>query len=52
MPIPSPSKDEKQEDFISRCMGDDVMNKEYPDEKQRYAVCRSKWDKKTGDGTE
>ena len=27
-------------------MGDEAMNKEYPDEKQRAAVCHSQWDKK------
>jgi hypothetical protein len=42
MPIPSPNKDEDRKSFVSRCMGDDVMNKEYPDVKQRTAVCVSK----------
>ena len=42
MPIPSPNKDEDRKSFMSRCMGDDVMNKEYPDVKQRTAVCVSK----------
>jgi hypothetical protein len=46
MPIPSPKKDEEQKDFISRCMGNDTMNKEYPDEKQRAAVCYSQWKEK------
>jgi hypothetical protein len=40
MPIPKPEKDESNQDFIARCMGDSVMNKEYPDRGQRYAVCR------------
>ena len=46
MPIPAPSKKEKQssqQKFISRCMGDSVMNKEYPDSKQRAAICYSQW---------
>lgn len=42
MPIPSPNKDEDRKSFMSRCMGNDVMNKEYPDVKQRTAVCVSK----------
>lgn len=42
MPIPSPNKDEDRKAFMSRCIGDDVMNKEYPDVKQRTAVCVSK----------
>jgi len=29
-------------------MGDSVMVKEFPDEKQRYAVCQSKWKKSKG----
>lgn len=42
MPIPSPNKDEDRKSFMSRCMGDEKMNKEYPDSKQRTAVCMSK----------
>ena len=45
MPIPEPTKDENQDEFIERCMGDNLMNDEYPDNKQRYAVCQSQWDK-------
>ena len=39
MPIPTKSKDESLQDFIERCMIDDMMKNEYTDEKQRYAVC-------------
>ncbi len=46
MPIPKPKKSEKQQDFIDRCMGDDVMVKDYPDTKQRYAICQKQWDDK------
>ena len=42
MPIPSKRKDEDKNKFMSRCMGDDVMRKEYPDRSQRSAVCMSK----------
>jgi hypothetical protein len=45
MPIPSPKKSEKQSDFVSRCMGDETMNKEFPDQKQRAAVCYSQFKK-------
>ena len=41
MPIPTPHKGEKESEFVSRCMGDDVMNKDYPDQKQRAAICYS-----------
>lgn len=46
MPIPTPKKGEKRSDFISSCMGDEAMNKDYPDNKQRAAICYSKWDDK------
>jgi hypothetical protein len=39
MPLPTPNKGEKEKDFVSRCMGSDVMKKEFPDQKQRAAVC-------------
>lgn len=39
MPIPQPTPNEPQDEFISRCMGDEKMKSEYPDEMQRYAVC-------------
>ena len=48
MPIPSPSKNEASSDFVSRCMGDSVMQKEFTDQKQRAAVCYSKVRKKRG----
>jgi hypothetical protein len=39
MPIPNRHKNESKKDFISRCMGDSIMNKEYPENNQRYAIC-------------
>lgn len=47
MPIPSPSKDEKQSVFMSRCMGNETVKKEFPDQKQRTAICFSKFRKKS-----
>lgn len=41
MPIPTPTKDEKKDVFIGRCMADDKMLSEYPDAAQRYAVCQA-----------
>lgn len=52
MPIPEPSLNEKQSDFIARCMGSDVMDREYPDTKQRSAVCYSSWRKEHPDPLE
>ena len=42
MPLPERKKGEPRDTFISRCMGDSVMNNEYPDQSQRSAVCMSK----------
>jgi HK97 family phage major capsid protein len=39
MPVPTPSGDESEQDFVSRCMGDAGMQ-EY-DEEQRAAICYS-----------
>lgn len=46
MPIPKPSAGESHAVFMSRCMADDVMTSEYPDDDQRYAVCETSWGKK------
>lgn len=43
MPIPQPSKGENKKKFLPRCMGDNVMVKDYKDIKQRYAICMQKW---------
>lgn len=40
----TPKKGESKEDFISRFMSE--TEKEYPDQKQRYAVALSYWEKK------
>jgi hypothetical protein len=39
MPIPSPKPNEDKNAFVSRCMGDETMKKDYGDSKQRIAVC-------------
>jgi len=41
MPLPIPSADESEKDFVSRFMGDEDMIAEYPDESQRSAVAYS-----------
>lgn len=48
MPLPTPTKKERSDKpaFIERCMGDKNTVKEFPDVKQRRAVCESQWDKK------
>lgn len=46
MPIPKPQTDETQDDFMNRCMGDDVMKSEFPDNDQRLAVCSKTYEDK------
>jgi len=43
MPIPKPRKDEDINRFEGRCMADPIMNEEYPNQAQRFAICRSSW---------
>lgn len=43
MPIPKPGKEEKQKQFTNRCMGNGEMIKDFPDQKQRFAVCMNSW---------
>ena len=45
MPIPKPKPYERMNDFLQRCMGDDKMVSEYPQD-QRAAVCRSAFEEK------
>ena len=39
MPIPSKKDNEDKQKFVQRCMSDEVMKKDYPDTKQRVAIC-------------
>lgn len=41
--MPSPKKGESEKDFVSRCTGDPESVKSFPDQKQRLAVCYSKY---------
>jgi hypothetical protein len=45
MPLPTPKSQSKKK-FISSCMGNPTMNKDFSDNKQRAAVCYSQWEKK------
>lgn len=47
MPVPKPNTGETKKEFLSRCMGDATMQ-EY-EQKQRYAICNSQWDKRRTD---
>lgn len=48
MPLPKPKTGEDKDKFIERCMADETMVSEYPDEKQRYAVCLSQFEDNRG----
>lgn len=41
MPV-KPTSSETEQEFIGRCMGEEKSS--FPDNTQRYAVCKSKWD--------
>jgi len=43
MPLPSPKKDQKKEDFINSCMASPAMSEEFKDPKQRAAICYSQY---------
>jgi len=49
MPIPKPKKNESEDDFIERCMSDDGMQEDYPDNDQRLAICFDSWRKAKGE---
>ena len=52
MTLPTKKKDEKQNEFMSRCMADDMMNEDFKDQKQRAAVCYSQYRKRTKNKSE
>lgn len=39
MPIPEKKPNENKQNYVARCMGNETMKKEYPDTKQRVAIC-------------
>jgi hypothetical protein len=39
MPMPKKNKDETSQEFISRCMDNDIMKKDFQNNPQRLAVC-------------
>ena len=41
MPV-KPTSSENEQEFIGRCMSEEKDS--FPDQAQRYAVCKSKWD--------
>lgn len=49
MPIPKPNPGEDRQAFIGRCMGNETMKKDYPDNKQRVAICLGQVKKSKGE---
>jgi len=47
MPLLEPRQDETADQFRGRCMSDETMASEYPDQNQRLAVCESQWANRT-----
>lgn len=45
MPLPEPNLGEDRDAFVSRCMGDDKIRSEFPNDDQRAAVCMSAFEK-------
>lgn len=43
MPMPRPRGGESRDEFVSRCMDDDVMKEDFSDNDQRIAVCFRQW---------
>ena len=43
MPLPKMKSGQSEEEFIEDCMSSDTMNKEYTNQKQRHAVCKSQF---------
>jgi len=43
MPLPKPKPKEKEKEFITRCMKNPNIIKEFKTQKQRLAVCYSLW---------
>jgi hypothetical protein len=46
MPLPSPTAEESKNDFVARCMSDAKVQGEYPDARQRIAVCVAQYEQK------
>lgn len=50
MPIPKPTGNETKPDFMERCMSNETMLSEYPQD-QRAAICNTSWDDYTKGST-
>lgn len=48
--MPKPKKAEERKDFINRCMSDPEAISDFPDNKQRFAVCNSIYEQALTEG--
>lgn len=46
MPLPAPRKGQSRKAFLESCLSNSQVNKDFPDTKQRYAVCVSRYERK------
>ena len=46
--MPTPRDNESENEWISRCMSSEEIQRDFPDEQQALAVCYSIWDRKDG----
>ncbi len=44
--LPTRRKGERKDKFVTRCMGSETMNREFPDRAVRFAICSSQAGKK------
>lgn len=51
MPIISPTNKESQNDFMQRCLGSEVVKKEFPNHNQAVAVCLHTYSKNKSNGS-
>lgn len=46
MPLPKPSPRQDKKSWNQSCMSNPVMNKEFPENDRRFAVCQSIWNRR------
>jgi hypothetical protein len=44
MPLSKPKPNENKDEFLSRCITDEVMREEFPQGKSRFVVCLRQWE--------
>ena len=52
MPLPKPRKNEREDDFISRCVSDPQVIADFDTIEQRFAVCVDLWDNQDAESSQ